>query len=161
MFRRFAGPCLLILATGLFAVGCGGDDNTDSSSGAATATTTEATTSESESEGEKSACKAPAADKDPGLPSSFPIPGELTVTGVKQLGPTTAVEGYWTSELDEAYREFTDQIEAAKYKVIFTENEHKDAEISYKGSGRTGQIAFRADCTEDGVTRVHITSRPA
>ena len=47
------------------------------------------------------------------------------------------------------------------YQVLFTEKEEHDAEISYKGSKRTGQIALRDDCTESDTTRVHITSRPA
>jgi hypothetical protein len=127
---------LLVLASGAFAAGCGGSDNNDTSSSSAAPASTQA--SEPESEGTKTACKAPAAKKDTGLPGSFPLPGELTVTSVSQLGPTTVVDGYWTAELDEAYREFKDQVTAANYKIIFTENEHKDAEISYNGSGRTG-----------------------
>jgi hypothetical protein len=74
---------------------------------------------------------------------------------------TVVVDGYWTSELDEAYDEYTQGITAAGYKVLFAENEHRDAEISYSGSNRTGQIAFRSDCTESNTTRVHITNRPA
>jgi hypothetical protein len=71
------------------------------------------------------------------------------------------VDGYWTAGLDEAYKEFKDQVDRAGYTVLFTEKEEHDAEISYKGSGRTGQIALRDNCTEDDTTRVHITNRPA
>jgi hypothetical protein len=165
MFRRFLGPCLLILATGVFAVGCGGDDN-DSSSGGAAATQTQPAETESESEsggeseGSKLACKGDAI-KDTGLPAAFPVPGELTFTETQKDGPTTVVDGYWAAGIDEAYPEFKDQVEQAGYKILFTEKEKNDAEISYSGSGRTGQIALRADCSEPDTTRVHITNRPA
>ena len=45
--------------------------------------------------------------------------------------------------------------------MLFTEKEEHDAEISYQGDGRSGQIALRDDCSESATTRVHITSRPA
>ena len=162
MVRRLIGAALALLAIALLATGCGSSKTkTVTVAPAQTATSGSEPGSTTESEGEKAACKAPAAKQDTGLPGSFPIPGELTVTKVTKLGPTQVVDGYWTADLDEAYREFKDQVEAANYKIIFTENEHNDAEISYRGSGRTGQIAFRADCSEDGLTRVHITNRPA
>jgi hypothetical protein len=52
-------------------------------------------------------------------------------------------------------------VSEAGYTVLFNEKEEHDAEISYKGSGRTGQIALREICSESDTTRVHITSRPA
>jgi len=85
---------------------------------------------------------------------------ELTVTSAHQDGPTRVIDGYWASGLDEAYKEYKDQITEAKYDVLFNEKEDHDAEISYKGDGRTGQIALRDDCSEGDTTRVHITSRP-
>jgi len=115
---------------------------------------------EEESEGARTACKAAATTADTGLPAAFPAPGELTYTQVRRDGPTIVVDGYWTAGLDEAYKEFKDQVDEAGYSVLFTEKEEHDAEISYKGSGRTGQIALRDNCTEDDTTRVHITNRP-
>ena len=157
MTGRLVGALVALFAMAALETGCG-----SSKTKTVTVAQTQATTSAAtESEGEKTACKAPAAKQDTGLPGSFPIPGELTVTQVSDLGPTKVVEGYWTAELDEAYREFKDQVEAAGYKIVFTENEHRDAEISYTGAGRGGQIALRSNCTEEGTTRVHITSRPA
>src|SRR3954467_4970835 len=135
------------LTLGLFASGCGDDDKSKSSS--------------SESEGAKTACKADALKGATGLPAAFPVPGELTFTKTQKDGPTTVVDGYWASELDEAYTEDKDQIEQAGYKVLFDEKEEHDAEISYSGSGKTGQVALRGDCSEDATTRVHITNRPA
>jgi hypothetical protein len=160
MTRRLIGIALLAIAVAL--VGCGSNKNESKSSGAAAATTATATVdSDSDADSAKTKCKAPATSKPTGLPPAFPVPGELTVTKVQKDGPTVVIDGYWTSELDEAYTEFKDQVTQAGYTVLFTENEHRDAEISYKGSNRTGQIALRADCTEDGTTRVHITNRPA
>ena len=137
---------LLGLAVAIIAAGCG--DAQKSSSGG-------------ESEGSKTACKAASTSAPTGLPAAFPVPGELTFTEVRKDGPTNVVDGYWTSGIDEAYKEFTDQVEQAGYKVLFNEKEEHDAEISYSGSGRTGQIALRDDCSEADTTRVHITNRPA
>jgi len=114
-----------------------------------------------EEEGFRAACKAPRLTGESGLPADFPAPGELTFTKAATAGPTKVVDGYWTSDLHEAYSELKDQIEQAGYKILFDEEEEYDAEISYSGSGRTGQIALRDDCTEDKTTRVHVTSRPA
>lgn len=113
-----------------------------------------------EEEGAKTACKAPATTEATGLPAAFPVPGELTFTTVRKDGPTNVLDGYWSSGLDEAYKEYKEQVEQAGYKVTFTEKEEHDAEIAYDGSGRTGIIALREDCSEDETTRVHITSRP-
>lgn len=142
MKLRLIGSCAA-LAFALIAAGCGGSGG------------------EKESESARTACKTAATTKSTGLPAAFPVPGELTVTEVRKDGPTNVVDGYWTADLDEAYKEFKDQVERAGYEILFTEKEQHDAEISYKGSGRTGQIALRDDCSEDDTTRVHITSRPA
>jgi hypothetical protein len=145
-YRRIALALLLGLAVAILAAGCG-DAQKSSSTG--------------ESEGSKTACKAAATSAPTGLPAAFPVPGELTFTEVRKDGPTNVVDGYWTAGIDEAYKEFKDQVEQAGYTVLFDEKEEHDAEISYKGSGRTGQIALRDDCAEADTTRVHITNRPA
>ena len=136
---------LLGLGVAIAAAGCGKAEK--SSSG--------------ETEGSKVACKAPATSQPTGLPAAFPVPGELTFTEVRKDGPTNVVDGYWTAGIDEAYKEFKDQVEQAGYTILFDEKEEHDAEISYKASGRTGQIALRDDCSEADTTRVHITNRPA
>ena len=130
-----------LLAIALVAAGCGGGGK-------------------KESEGAKTDCKTQATTKPTGLPAAFPVPGELTFTDVRKDGPTLVVDGYWTAGIDEAYNEYKDQVEQAGYDILFNEKEEHDAEISYKGSGRTGQIALRDDCAESETTRVHITSRP-
>jgi hypothetical protein len=133
---------VLVLAAVVVTAGCGGGKKNE------------------ESEGARTACKAGTAITDSGLPAAFPAPGELTLTKKRQDGPTTVVDGYWTAGLDEAYKQFKDQVDQAGYTVLFTEKEEHDAEISYKGSGRTGQIALRDNCTEHDTTRVHVTNRP-
>ena len=139
---------LAVLSLGLFAAGCGGSDNKKSS--------------DSESESASTACKASALKGASGLPAAFPIPGELTLTKTTKDGPTVVVDGYWTAGVKEAHDEYLDQVKQAGYKVLFNELEEHDSEISYSGSGKTGQIALRGDCTEGSdVTRVHITNRPA
>jgi hypothetical protein len=138
--RLLVVPCAA-LAVALLAAGCGGGGD-------------------KESEGARTECKKVATSQPTGLPAAFPVPGELTVTEVRKDGPTNVVDGYWTAGLDEAYEEFKDQVDQAGYTVLFTEKEEHDAEISYKGDGRSGQIALRDDCSESGTTRVHITSRP-
>jgi hypothetical protein len=133
-------------AATFFAVGCGEESESEK---------------ERESEGSKTACKAPATTDETGLPAAFPMPGELTVTQVRKDGPTNVVDGYWTSGLDEAYREYKEKVEQAGYTILDQEKEEHDAEIAYKSGDRTGQIALRANCSEDETTRVHITNRPA
>ena len=131
----------VVLTGALLAAGCGGGDK--------------------ESEGSKVACKADATTAATGLPAGFPIPAEVTVTAVRTDGPSQVVDGYWAAALDEAYREYKEAVESADgYEILFTEQEEDDAEISYKGEGRSGQIALREDCSESDTTRVHITSRP-
>jgi hypothetical protein len=130
-----------LLAIALVAAGCGGGGKKESEAG-------------------KTECRKEATTKPTGLPAAFPVPGELTFTDVRKDGPTLVVDGYWTAGIDEAYNEYKDQVEQAGYDILFNEKEEHDAEISYKGSGRTGQIALRDDCSESDTTRVHITSRP-
>jgi hypothetical protein len=138
--RLFAFGTAAVLA--LLGAGCGGGGGSE------------------ESESGKTACRQTATTAATGLPAGFPRPGELTITSVHRDGPTRVIDGYWASGLDEAYREYKEEVDRAGYDVLFTEKEEHDAEISYKGDGRSGQIALRDDCTEGDTTRVHITSRP-
>jgi hypothetical protein len=138
---------LLALAALLCIVvaGCGGDNKEEAESGGGEATIT---------------CRADEFDGDPELPANFPTPGEFVVTESTQEGPTRVVIGYWESGLDEAYREWKDQVEEAGFNVTFDELEDKDSEVAYEGSGRTGIIQLKDKCEEDEVTYVRITSRP-
>ena len=123
---------------------CGGDDKT-------------ATEGE---EGARITCRADAFEGDLGLPANFPRPAEFVATSSEQQGPTRIVVGYWESDIGEAYREWKEMVEEAGFDVTFDELEDRDAEVAYKGSGRTGLIALRDRCVEDEVTYVRITNRP-
>ena len=126
--------------------GCGGEkDKEESAAG---------------DEGARITCRADAFDGDPKLPDNFPTPGEFVVTDSTQEGPTQVVVGYWESGLDEAYREWKDQLEEANFNVTFDELEDHDSEVAYEGSGRTGIVQLKDKCEEDEVTYVRITSRP-
>lgn len=137
------------IAVAFVAAGCGGGDNK--------AAETETVGAGGET---KIDCRADEFSGDPQLPANFPTPGEFVVTSSTQEGPTRVVVGYWESGLDEAYREWKDQVEEAGFDVTFDEIEDHDAEVAYKGSGKTGIVQLRDRCNEDEVTYVRITSRP-
>jgi hypothetical protein len=139
---------VVAIAVALVAAGCGGGDK---------AAETETVGAGGET---KIDCRADEFSGDPQLPANFPTPGEFVVTSSTQEGPTRVVVGYWESGLDEAYREWKDQVEEAGFNVTFDELEDKDSEVAYEGSGRTGIIQLKDRCNEDEVTYVRITSRP-
>jgi len=99
----------------------------------------------------------PSATK---LPSGFPMPDGVTYHETKTTGPSQIVSGTYAGNLDDAYDAYESAVDDAGYNVLFKEKEDKDAEISYEGSGTTGQIALRDVCGEDDKLVVHITNRP-
>jgi|SRR5438034_4096690 len=148
--RRRSPLAVAVIAVGFLLVGCDGEKKGEAEAGAAG----------TGAEGATVTCRADAFKGDPGLPAYFPKPPEFVVTQSTQEGPTRVVVGYWESGLDEAYREWKDQVEEAGFKVTFDELEDRDSEVAYDGSGRTGLIQLRDRCKEDEVTYVRITSRP-
>ena len=44
--------------------------------------------------------------------------------------------------------------------MLFDELEEHDSEVSWKGQGRSGQVALREECGDSDRTFVHITNRP-
>jgi hypothetical protein len=149
MRRRRNLAVVLAIAVGLLTAACGGQKGEGEAGAAGTG-----------AEGATVTCRAGASPGDPGLPANFPLPPEFTMTRSTQEGPTQVVVGYWESGLDEAHREWKDQVEQAGFNVTFEELEDKDSEVGYDGSGRTGLIQLRDRCKEDDVTYVRITSRP-
>jgi hypothetical protein len=139
---------LVLLAAGL-AAGCGGGGN------------------EEESDLDKTvqaACDGSAIDVTSKLPPSFPQIEEdkLTYTQESEVGPTQVVEGYFHGDVEEAHEEFQKELNGAGYDILFDEVEAPDdSEISWKGEGRTGQVAMRNECGDDEKTYIHITNRPA
>jgi hypothetical protein len=111
----------------------------------------------------KSACNGAAlADSEKlKLPPSFPQIENVTYTMQSTEGPTDVVEGYFTGSVEDAHDEYKKELEGAGYKVLFDELEEHDSEISWKGEGRTGQVALREQCAENDKVYIHITNRPA
>jgi hypothetical protein len=143
--RRAALACALA-AIALGVAGCGGGDNDKES--------------EAANPQAKAACDGTALSAKPNLPPSFPMVEETTLTKQSTQGPTEVVEGYWKGDLKEAHDEYVKEFKAAGYQVLFEELEDHDSEVSWKGEGRTGQVALRDDCG-GGKIYVHITNRPA
>jgi hypothetical protein len=112
-------------------------------------------------EPEQSPCPpAPAALATlPELPEKFPVPPGLTFTSEEEAGPSTIIEGYWDSDLDEVYREYKEAFPPAGYDVTFSEQEENDAEVNFAGGDTTGQVKLDREC--EGRTHVKITIRPA
>jgi hypothetical protein len=144
------GVLLGLLLAGL-AAGCGGGGGEKESEGGV-------------SEAAKAACTGSALSETPNLPPSFPMieQDKLTYTKQSTLGPTNVVEGYFNGDVQEAHDEFRKELKAAGYDILFDEVEApNDSEISWKGEGRTGQVALRNECGDSDKTYVHITNRPA
>ena len=147
---RQAGWFALLAGVVIALAGCGGGKKTESEPANAQA---------------KAACNGAAlADTEKvKLPPSFPQieADKLTYTEQSTEGPTNVVEGYFHGDVKEAHDEFKKELEGAGFKILFDELEEHDSEVSWKGEGRTGQVALREECGESDKTYVHITNRPA
>ena len=141
--RQAALVCVLA-AVGLALAGCGGGDKE----------------SEAANPQAQAACDGSPLSGTPNLPPSFPMVENTTLTKQSTQGPTEVVEGYWNGDLKEAHDEYVKEFKAAGYQVLFEELEDHDSEVSWKGDGRSGQVALRDDCG-GGKIYVHITNRPA
>jgi hypothetical protein len=111
----------------------------------------------------QAACSGSPLSEPPKLPPSFPQieADKLTYTQQSTQGPTNVVEGYVNGDVKEAHEEFEKELEGVGYEILFNELEEHDSEISWKGEGRTGQVAMREECGDSDKTYVHITNRPA
>jgi hypothetical protein len=107
------------------------------------------------------ACSGSALPGTPKLPASFPRVEKATYTKQRTDGPTEIVEGYFTGSVEDAHDEYRKELQGAGFKVLFDELEEHDSEVSWKGGGRSGQVALREECGESGKIYVHITNRPA
>jgi hypothetical protein len=141
---------LVLLSLGLVAAGCGGGGSKESESAL--------------DKDIKAVCEGGALSETPNLPPSFPMieADKLTYTKQATVGPTEVVEGYFNGDVEAAHEEFQKELKASGYDILFDEVEApNDSEISWKGEGRTGQVAMRNECGESDKTYVHITNRPA
>ena len=109
----------------------------------------------------KAACAAAPLAAKPKLPSRFPVVGHVTYTKDAVLGPTEVVEGYYEGNVQDAHDAYHQALQGAGFAITFDEVEApNDSEVSWKGEGRSGQVALRNDCG-GGTIYVHITNRPA
>ncbi|HVD11931.1 MAG TPA: hypothetical protein VNB46_01745 [Gaiellaceae bacterium] len=109
----------------------------------------------------KAACEGSPLSGTPKLPASFPQVENVTYTTESTQGPTEVVEGYFEGSVKEAHDEYLKELKAASFQILFEELEEHDSEVSWKGEGRSGQVALREDCGSSDKIYVHITNRPA
>ena len=141
-FRWFA----LVGVMGLLLTGCGGGDG--------------------DSDGElnqeaEAACTGSQLSEAPNLPAGWPDMGEVTFTQQSTQGPTEVVEGYFDGDVEAAHDDFKRELEAAGFTILFDEVEENDSEVSWKGEGRSGQVAIRNECGDSDKMYVKVTNRPA
>ena len=128
----------------LLMAGCGGGDSKSSESGDET----------------EAACTKSPLTGAPELPKGWPQLQEVTYTQESQQGPTTVVEGYFAGDVKAAHDDFKRELESAGFTILFDELEDNDSEVSWKGQGRSGQVALRNECGSSDKVFVHITNRP-
>ncbi len=116
--------------------------------------------SEAASPEAKAACEGSAMSGDPKLPANFPKLEQATYVSSEPTGPTQIVDGHYDGSLQDAHDEYMKELPANGFDVLFDEIEEHDSEVSWKGSGRTGQVALREECGKDGRIYLHITNRP-
>jgi hypothetical protein len=97
------------------------------------------------------------------LPPSWPQieADKMTYTKQEKTGPTVVIDGYFNGDVKEAHDEWKKELEASGYKILFDELEDHDSEVSWRGEGRSGQVALREECGGPDKIWVHITNRPS
>ena len=149
--RRWPTPLALLVVLALALSACGSKKAEDTDTDALSADV-------------QAACTGSAMSETPNLPASFPQieSDKLVYTQQSRNGPTDVVEGYFNGDVKDAHEEFRKELKAAGYEILFDELEApNDSEISWKGEGRTGQVAMRNECGDSDKTYVHITNRAA
>jgi hypothetical protein len=143
---RLMRGLVLVGALGLVLAGCGG--NGDEGGGEL-------------SEEAEAACTGSELSEAPNLPAGWPDMGEVTFTEQSTQGPTEVVEGYFEGDVQAAHDDFKRELEAAGFTILFDEVEENDSEVSWKGEGRSGQVAIRNECGDSDKMYVKVTNRPA
>jgi hypothetical protein len=144
--RRTLGHGLVAALAALTLAACGGSKGGESE--------------EAASPEAKAACEASAMSGEPKLPQGFPKLEKVTYTSSTPTGPTEIVDGFYEGSVKEAHDEYVKELPPAGFDVLFEELEEHDSEVSWKGAGRTGQVALREECGKDDRIYVHITNRP-
>jgi hypothetical protein len=112
-------------------------------------------------EATKAACTGSALSDAPSLPAGFPTVDGATFTQQRTQGPTEVIEGYFEGGIQEAHDAYKSAFERAGYTVLFDEVEEHDSEVSWKGQGRSGQVALRDECGDEDRIYLKVTNRPA
>jgi hypothetical protein len=141
---RQAAWCAVLATAALVPAGCGGGGG-----------------EKAENPQAKAACEGSPLSGTPKLPASFPQVEQVTLTKQSTRGPTEVVEGYFEGSVEDAHDEYLRELKGASFQILFEELEEHDAEVSWKGEGRSGQVALREDCGSSDKIYVHITNRPA
>ena len=118
MHTRLAGMAAVVLMGALLAAGCGGGGK--------------------ESEGSKIACKADATNAGDRPSGRVPHSGRADDHGGSQGRPVERRRRLLDRGPRRGLQGVLGPVKEAGYDTLFTEKEDHDAEISYKGSGRTG-----------------------
>jgi hypothetical protein len=143
---RQAAWCAVLAAAVVALAGCGGGGGSEE---------------EAANPQAQAACNGSPISEAPKLPASFPQVEDDTYTEQSTQGPTEVVEGYFEGSVEGAHDEYLKELKASGFQILFEELEEHDSEVSWKGEGRTGQVALREDCGSDDKIYVHITNRPA
>jgi hypothetical protein len=143
---RQAAWCAVLAAAVIALAGCGGGGGGEE---------------EAANPQAQAACNGSPISEAPKLPASFPQVEDVTYTKQSTQGPTEVVEGYFEGSVEDAHDEYLKELKASGFQILFEELEEHDSEVSWKGEGRTGQVALREDCGSDDKIYVHITNRPA
>jgi hypothetical protein len=143
---RYLRGLALVGAFGLLLAGCGGGDG--------------------KNEGElnqeaEAACSGSELSDAPTLPAGWPDMSEVTFTQQRTQGPTEVVEGYFDGDIEAAHDDFKRELEDAGFIILFDELEEHDSEVSWRGEGRSGQVALREECGESDKIYVKVTNRPS
>ena len=136
---------VLVGALGFLLAGCGGSDES----------------ARPLSEEAQAACTGSELSEAPRLPPGWPELDEATFTQQKTQGPTEVVEGYFDGDIEAAHDDFMRELEDAGFTIPFDEVEEDDSEVSWKGQGRSGQVAIRNECGDSDKMYVKVTNRPA
>ncbi|HUK96008.1 MAG TPA: hypothetical protein VLU96_13270 [Gaiellaceae bacterium] len=113
------------------------------------------------SEEAQAACTAPELTAAAKLPTGWPKIEAATYTKQETEGPTNVVEGHFAGEVKDAHDEYKKELQAAGFTILSDELEEDDSEVNWKGGGRSGQVAIRAECGSEDKMYVRITNRPA
>lgn len=107
------------------------------------------------------ACNGSRLSAAPKLPTKWPDMAEVTLTQQSSQGPTQIVEGYFQGGIKAAHDDFKRELQGAGFTILFDELDAHDSEVSWKGQGRSGQVALREECGRADKIYVKITNRPA